>query len=63
LLQIGYVNAGKKLGNVEVSSARGPLPAAIVRVDIDRQIDVTRLDPAVDERLAAIVQRASHIES
>ena len=38
------------------------LPAAVIGVDVNIEIDVARLHPPIDERLAAIVERARHAE-
>ena len=62
LLQVGHINAGKKFRDVELTLATVALPAAIVGVDVNVQIDIARLHPPIDERLAAIVERASHAE-
>ena len=60
LLQVGQVNAGEKLTDVELAVANIALPAAVVGIDVNRQIDVPRLHGAVDQRPAAIVLRAGH---
>src|SRR6266542_1712039 len=60
LFQIGHVDTGEKFRDVELSLARVALPATIVRVDVNFQVDVTRLDPSIDERLASVIERASH---
>src|SRR5690349_24974000 len=62
LLQIGDIDAGKKFCDVEFSRSRIALSAAIVRVDVNIQIEVPRLDPAIDQRLSTIVQRAGHAQ-
>ena len=53
LLQVGHVNAGEKLANVELALANIALPAAVVGIDVNRQIDVSRFHSAIDQRPAA----------
>ena len=46
----------------EEQAGRVALPAAVIGIDVYVQIDVPRFDPAIDERLATIVERARHAE-
>src|SRR6185503_5355670 len=62
LLQIGHINAGEKFCHIESAMTPIALAAAVIRVDLNFQIDVVRPYPSVDERLAAIVKRAGHAE-
>ena len=62
LFQIGHVDAGEKFRDVELSLARIALPATVIGVNVNFQVDVTRLDPPIDERLASVIERASHAE-
>jgi hypothetical protein len=62
MFQVGHVDAGEKFHYVELSFAPVALPAAVIGVDVDFQIDVARLDPPIDKRLAPIVQAAGHAE-
>src|SRR6185503_10196901 len=62
LLQIGHINAGEKFCHIESAMTPIALAAAVIRVDLNFQIDVAWPYPSVDERLAAIVKRAGHAE-
>jgi hypothetical protein len=62
LLQIGQVDAGKKFDNVELPIPAIALPAPVIGVNVNFQIDVARLHSPIDERLASVVQTARHTE-
>lgn len=62
LLQVGHVDAGKKLGDVEFSLAALALAAPVIGVDVNIQINVARLHAPVDERLASIIEPTGHVE-